>query len=74
MIFRKGKTIKTVKKEFKNKIGKFHYEDRVGRGLAMGHFTMKQAQLGEPDSDIQVEPGLILQVGTCQILNFSWNP
>ena len=29
----------------------------------------KQAQLGVPHSRIQVELGLILQAGTCQILN-----
>ena len=33
----------------------------------------KQAQLGVPHSRIQVELGLILQTGTCQILNFAQN-
>ena len=32
--------------------------------------SVQQAQLGVPHSRIQVELGLILQAGTCQILNF----
>ena len=34
----------------------------------------KQAQLGVPNSRIQVELDFILQAGTCQILNFAQNP
>ena len=37
-------------------------------------FISKQAQLEVPYSRIQVELGFILQAGTCQILNFAWNP
>ena len=40
-----------------------------GRGL-----KIEQAQLGVPHSRIQVEPGFILQAGTCKILHFAQNP
>ena len=36
--------------------------------------STRQAQLGVPDSRIQVELGFILQAGTGQILNFAQNP
>ena len=42
--------------------------------LEAADISEKQAQLGVPHSEIQVELGFILQAGTCQILNFVQNP
>ena len=36
--------------------------------------SVQQAQLGVPHSRIQVELGLIMQAGTCQIFNLAQNP